>query len=63
MGLLTGGGGSFLWIINWYPRVVSLSGAVSVISLGGWVIRALSASVGFVRRSVSCSTIVLRGIV
>ena len=56
-------GGSFSWDFNWFPRAVSLSGATSLISFGGWVIRALSASVGFVQRSVSSSTIVLGGIV
>ena len=64
VGLLTGGrgwgGGSFSRGYNWFPRAVS-SGAASVISFGGWVIRALLMSVGFVRRSVSSSTIVLGG--
>ena len=54
-------GGSFSRNLNWFPRAVSLSGAASVISFGGWVFWALSMSVGFVRRSVSGSTIVLGG--
>ena len=55
------GWGSLSRVFNWFPRVVSLSGAASVISVGGWVIWALSMSVGFVRHSVSGSTIVLGG--
>ena len=60
VGLLTGGG-SFSRDYDWFPRAICPSGAASVISFRGWAIRALSASVGFVRRSVSSSTIVLGG--
>ena len=59
--LLAGGwmGGSFLGFLAGFLGWSPLSGAASVILVGGWVIWALSMFVGFVRRSVSGSAVVL----